>query len=158
MSLFNIFSNLWFYFGDSNGEPGTQIKKIKAIHQVSNIINLDKELEYWLRPFSEYPGEIREQILINKHKKLTAIFNGICAHIDRLHIDTASSILIFSVSAHECLIALYIYYLHKKCGLTLEQAATTLVSKITGLDYTLGEDLKKWLYYACSSQSTTHVK
>ncbi len=151
MSLFNIFSNLWFYFGEPGGEPGTQIKKIKAIHQITNLINLDKEIEYWLRPFSEYPGEIKEQILINKQKKLTAIFNGICAHIDRLHIDTGSSILIFSIGAHECLIALYIYYLHKKCGLALDKAASTLVSKITGLDYKMSEDLKKWLYYACSS-------
>ncbi len=164
MSLINIFSNVWFFFandsgkpldGDSDLEPLTQINKIKAIHQITKVINLDKEAAYWYKPTSEFANEIKEQIEINKQKKITALFNTISSYIDKYIINPTDNLLIYTIRHPECLAALYIYYLHRKCNLTLEKAATAMTSKIVGINIIMSDELKKWLFYACSTPPTS---
>ncbi len=151
MSLINIFSNIWFFFGDNIDEPLTQINKIKAIHQITKVINLDKEAEYWYKPTTEFASEIREQIQLNKQKKITALFNTVSSYIDKYIVNPSENLLIYTIQHPECLAAFYMYYLHKKCNLTLEKAATTMTSKIVGINISMSDELKKWLFYACSA-------
>ena len=157
MPLFNIFSNIWIYI--SNNEINSKenkkmyngymydITKIKQIHHINKTVNLDEYVLFW-RDKRQFINEIQEQIIINKQKKLIQIYDKICTMIQK-YILNGETLLIHSFDIHECCIGLYLYFLKKMGGVSLQKSRVTILSKFTGLNINLSDDLKKLIYLVC---------
>ena len=157
MPLFNIFSNIWIYVSSNQinskenkkmyNEYMYDITKIKQIHHINKTVNLDEYVLFW-KDKSQYINEIQEQIIINKQKKLIKIYDKICTMIQK-YILNGETLLIHSFDIHECCIGLYLYFLKKMGGVSLQKSRVTILSKFTGLNINLSDDLKKLIYLVC---------
>ena len=129
MPLFNIFSNIWIYVSSNQinskenkkmyNEYMYDITKIKQIHHINKTVNLDEYVLFW-KDKSQYINEIQEQIIINKQKKLIQIYDKICTMIQK-YILNGEILLIHSFDIHECCIGLYLYFLKKMGGVSLQK-------------------------------------
>ena len=157
MPLFNIFSNIWIYVSSNQinskenkkqyNEYMYDISKIKQIHHISKTVNLDEYVSFW-QDKTQFINEIQEQIIVNKQKKLIQIYDKICTMIQK-YILSGDNLLIHSFDVHECCIGLYLYFLKKMGGMSLQKSRITILSKFTGLNINLSDDLKKLIYLVC---------
>ncbi len=157
--LYNIFSNIWFYFGYNNQEHEHILKKIRATHGITKIISIDDICHFWPKSNNgeSFTSEIAQQIILEKRAKLTKSYNYIKAQIDMAiratNPESAPSVLCFysmNPVMFECLIGAYLYYINKTAATNLANSARTLSSKIYGIDYQMTEEMKQYLYLICS--------
>jgi len=165
--LYNIFSNIWLYFGYNKQEHDHILKKIKALHGINKLISIDDYCSFWISGISphNHQGEtfehtIRQQMIIDKRTKLTASYNRICSQIDiGLYSNNQDSapmvICIYTLNPalFECIIGLYLYYLNSRASMTLANAARSLSSKISGVEYQMTEEMKQYLFLTCVSST-----
>ena len=157
MPLFNIFSNIWVYLSNyeiNNNENKKEfnefmydISKIKQIHHINKVINIDNEIKFW-RENSNFINEIQEQIILNKQKQMIKIYNKYSTVIQK-YIVSSEKLLLISFSNHEFIIGLYLFFLKKIGNLNLDKSRNTLLSKFTGLNIELSDNMKKLLYLVC---------
>lgn len=161
-ALYNIFSNVWFYFGYNNQEHEHILKKIKATHGINKLVCLDDLCQFWdtsnKNNGETYNNEIQKQIIINKRTKLTTVYNHIKTQIDTAlkcsNKDIAPTVLcLYTMKPNlfECLIGSYLYYLNKTANINLATSARTLASKIYGVNYQMTEEMKQYLFLICST-------
>lgn len=163
--LFNLFSNIWFFFGYNNQEHEHILKKVKAIHGLTKLISIDDLCQFWIQGpgGSTIQGEtfestIRQQIILDRRAKLTKIYKHIGQLIDTALLasnsDSAPTVLgIYTLNplGFECLIGTYLYYLNTRASMTLANAARSLSSKISGVEYQMTEEMKQFLFLVCSN-------
>lgn len=157
MPLINIFSNIWIYVSNYEisskenknlyNEYMYEITKIKQIHNIKKAINLDNEVRFW-RDKTQFINEIQQQILINRQKNLIKIYDK-CINLLEKYLYNSESLLLYSFDIHECIIGLYLYFLKKKGNVQLKKSRLTLLSKFTGLNIELSDDMKKLIYIIC---------
>jgi hypothetical protein len=160
MPLFNIFSNIWFYFPSQKIEIKTQknkyaeekslIMKISKTHHIDKILYLDDEFQFWYNSnFDSYNPAILQQIEVNNQQELTNRFNKFIKIILKYLVITEESIIFTTIQNPEILIAFYIYMLSKVCNLGLNKAITTYNGKIQGINYSLDNRLNNYLILNC---------
>lgn len=162
--LYNIFSNVWLFFGYNNREHDHILKKVKAMHGITKLICLDELCKFWIAGIESggYALEIRQQMIIDRRAKLATIYKNIAAQIDIAiranNPDSAPTVLcLYTLNQHggfECLIGAYLYYLNKRAGMSLANSARALSSKVSGVEYQMTEEMKQFLYLVCTSGST----
>lgn len=162
--LFNIFSNIWLFFGYNNKEHDHILKKVKVIHGITKLICLDELCKFWIAGIEsgEYAPEIRQQLIIDRRAKLTTIYKNIAAQIDIAirsnNSDSVPTVLcLYTLNQHggfECLIGSYLVYLNKRAGMSLANSARALSNKVSGVEYQMTEEMKQFLYLVCTSEST----
>ena len=159
--LYNMFSNVWLFFGYNHQEHDHILKKVKALHGITKMLCLDDLCKFWVSGISNtdsYAPEIRQQMIIDRRTKLISIYKNIAAQIDIAiranNSESAPTVLcLYTLSplAFECLIGAYLYYLNKRASMSLVSAARALSSKITGVEYQMTEEMKQFLYLVCSN-------
>lgn len=160
--LYNLFSNVWFFFGYNQKEHDHILKKVKAMHGITKLISIDDLCLFWTQGIGStgesYDPSIRQQMLLDRRAKLTRIYKQIATQIDIALMannqDAAPVVLsIYSLNqaSFECLIGMYLYYLNTRAAMTLANAAMSLSSKITGIDYQMTEEMKQFLFLVCSN-------
>lgn len=159
-ALYNIFSNVWIYFGYNNLEHDHMLRKIKTIHGITKLINLDELCKFWLINIDSigYAHEIKQQMIIDRRAKLSSVYKNIASQIDialrNNNPESAPVVLCLytlNPDSFECLVGSYLYYLNKRASMTLANAARALSSKVTGIEYQMTEEMKQYLYLICSS-------
>jgi len=162
--LYNIFSNIWLYFGYNRQEHEHILKKIKALHGITKLICLDEQCKFWISGISVYnqQGEtfdhtIRQQMIVDRRAKLTTVYKHICTQIDTAlysnNQDSAPMVLcIYTLNSFlfECVVGAYLYYLNTRATMTLANAARSLSSKISGVEYQMTEEMKQYLFLTCT--------
>lgn len=165
--LYNMFSNVWFFFGYNRQEHDHILKKVKAMHGITKLISVDELCQFWTQgigasnPNGEsYDPSIRQQMILDRRTKLTKIYKHIAAQIDIALLannpDTAPVVLgIYTLNqlGFECLIGAYLYYLNTRASMTLANSARSLSSKISGVEYQMTEEMKQFLFLVCSNPS-----
>ena len=161
--LFNMFSNVWIFFGYNRQEHDHILKKVKAMHGITKLICLDDLCKFWIAGVEAgaYAPEIRQQMIIDRRAKLIATYKSIAAQIDIAlcanNSDSAPTVLcLYTLTplAFECLVGAYLYYLNKRASMSLANAARALSSKVTGVEYQMTEEMKQFLYLVCLSEAT----
>jgi len=163
--LFNIFSNVWLFFGYNTKEHDHILKKVKALHGITKLISLDELCKFWIAGIEAggYTPEIRQQMIIDRRTKLTAIYRNTTAQIDIAiktnNLENAPTVLcIYTLNQYggfECLVGLYLYYLNTRASMSLAHSARALSSKVSGVEYQMTEEMKQFLYLTCSNESTS---
>jgi len=163
--LYNLFSNIWFFFGYNNQEHDHILKKVKAIHGITKLISIDDLCRFWIQSpgggtnqGETFEPTIRQQIIIDRRAKLIKVYKHIAQQIDTAIIannseasPTVLCIYSLNTSGFECLIGSYLYYLNTRASMTLANAARSLSSKISGVEYQMTEEMKQFLFLVCSS-------
>lgn len=161
-SLFNIYSNVWLFFGTGNLDKNDihLISKAKGLHGITKTICMDDLCKFWHDKThdTEYNSEIRMQLIINRRDKLKTIYKTLTTHINTTILcnnsdDLPQVLCIYSLNplVFECIIGCYLYYLHSVAGMDLATASKTLSSKIAGVSYIMTEDMKQFLYMICNT-------
>lgn len=163
--LYNLFSNVWFFFGYNHQEHDHILKKVKAMHGITKLISVEELCQFWTQgiggsnPSGElYEPSIRQQMILDRRAKLVKIYKHTAHQIDIALLsnnqDSAPVVLgIYTLNPNsfECLIGIYLYYLNTRASMTLANSARSLSSKITGIDYQMTEEMKQFLFLVCSN-------
>ena len=157
--LYNIFSNVWFFFGYNNQEHEHILRKVRATHGITKSINIDDICKFWPKTNTgeTFTTEIAQQITLEKRAKLTKAYTYIKSQIDMAlratNPESAPTVLcVYTMTPDlfECLIGAYLHYLNKTAAINLANSAKALSSKIYGVDYQMTEEMKQFLYLTCS--------
>ena len=165
--LYNLFSNVWFFFGYNNQEHDHILKKVKAMHGINKLISIDDLCKFWIlgpggstNQGETFEPTIRQQIILDRRAKLTKIYKHIAQQIDIAILannseasPTVLGIFCLNPLGFECLIGSYLYYLNTRASMTLANAARSLSSKISGVSYQMTEEMKQFLFLVCSNTS-----
>ena len=166
--LYNLFSNIWLYFGYNRQEHEHILRKIKAMHGITKLICIDDLCKFWISGIGgqgvngeSYDSAIRQQLILDRRAKLNTVYKHISGQIDIAlcanNPDNAPAVLgLYTLNplAFECLIGAYLYYLNKRAAMSLANSAKSLSSKITGIDYQMTEEMKQFLFLVCSVEPT----
>ena len=166
--LYNLFSNIWLYFGYNRQEHEHILRKIKAMHGITKLICIDDLCKFWISGIGgqsangeSYDPSIRQQMILDRRAKLAAVYKHISGQIDITlranNPDSAPTVLgLYTLNplAFECLIGSYLYYLNRRAAMSLANSAKSLSSKISGLEYQMTEEMKQFLFLVCSGETT----
>ena len=155
MAFINFYSNIWIYYNiDNNKEQFlTNISKIKSLHNIKTIINIDSEYKFW--DFNEYTFNniIATQVILDKQFKCLTQFKKQCKLLESYIINN-KQILIITYCKLQILVALLSYFLNKKGNINLENSIITINSKLPlGNNFKLNNNLKKILLSECNNTS-----
>jgi hypothetical protein len=163
--LYNVFSNVWLFFGYNNKEHEHILRKIKAMHGITKLISIDDLCKFWITGIGgqnnngeSYNHAIKQQIIIDRRAKLQTIYKQIAGQIDiaiRSNNSESTPVVLglytLNPIAFECLIGAYLYYICKRASMTLANSARALTSKISGVEYQMTDEMKQFLFLICSS-------
>lgn len=154
MSLINLFSNIWLIF-INNPETDYIIKtRVIQTHGINEELVIDNLVKFWsgLGKGETYTIEIAASLKQQKQAKLIAFWDALAKRVLNNITNGAEPLILVSTIAesHECLIAFYLYFLKKHAGIPLEKSVKILASKISGIQYTMSDEMKKIIYLICS--------
>lgn len=151
MSLVNFYSNIWIYYNTdlSKEEFLTSISKIKTLHSIKSIINIDNDYKFWDINENTFNELIATQVIVDKQSKCVTQFNNHCKLLESCIINN-KLILIITYNKLQVLVTFLVYFLNKKANISLDKAFTTLNSKLSiGSNFKLNVNLKKILLSNC---------
>lgn len=154
MSLINLYSNVWLLF-INNPETDYVIKtRLIQTHGITEELCIDNLVKFWSGSGNgeTYTLEIAANLKQQKQTKLIAFWDALGKRISTNITNGAEPLLLFSSNSgtHECVVAFYLYFLKKYAGIGLEKSANILASKISGIQYTMTDEMKKLIYLHCA--------
>lgn len=154
MSLINLYSNIWFLFINNSNTDYMLKSRIIQTHGISEELCIDTLTKFWSNSDKSetYTNEIAMNIIKQKQNKLILFWDALAKRINTNIINGAEPLLIYSSvsTARECLIAFYLYFLKKYANIPLNKSANMLASKISSIQYTMSDKMKKIIYLYCA--------
>lgn len=153
MPLVNFYSNIWIYYNiDLNKDKFlTNISKIKLLHNIKKIINLDSEFMFWDFNENIFNDLIATQVILDKKSKCLFQLKKHSKLLETYIINN-TQILIITYSKIQILVTLLIFFLNKKGNIKLKNGIITINSKLPlGHNFKLNDNLKSLLLSECNN-------